>query len=78
MSVGRLYEGYQYVMDNFYSFGHILERFPANIRRPVLFTAINAGMKNSLRAGKPAALERIQQLQNLIEDMYKRKIGALS
>ncbi len=52
MSVGRLYEGYQYVMDNFYSFGHILERFPANIRRPVLFTAINAGMKNSLRAGQ--------------------------
>jgi hypothetical protein len=44
----------------------------------VLFTAINAGMKNSLRAGKPAALERIQQLQNLIEDMYKSKIGALS
>ncbi len=78
MSVGRLYEGYQYVMDNYYSLGHILERFPANIRRPVLFTAINAGMKNSLRAGKPAALERIQQLQNLIEDMYKSKIGALS
>ncbi len=76
MSVSRLYEGYQYVMDNFYSFGHILQRFPANLRHPLLFTVINAGMHSGLRAGKSESRQRIEQLQTLIENMSGHGVGA--
>ena len=71
MTIERLYDGYQYVMDNFYSFGHILGRFPANIRRPVLFGVINSGMRSGLRAKKAMSLERMTQLQTLIENKSK-------
>ena len=71
MSVDRLYEGYQYVIDNFYTFGSILQRFPANIKRAFLYTVINAGMKNSLGASKAESQKRLGVLHGLIEEQFR-------
>ena len=71
MSIDALYEGYQYVIDNFYTFGSILQRFPANIKRGLLYTVINAGMKNSLGASKAESQKRLGVLHGLIEDQFR-------
>ena len=68
MSVDALYEGYQYVIDNFYSFGSILQRFPANIKRAALYTVINTGMKNSLGASRAESQKRLDILHQLLVD----------
>ena len=68
MSVDALYEGYQYVIDNFYSFGSILQRFPANIKRAGLYTVINTGMKNSLGASRAESKKRLDILHQLLGD----------
>jgi radical SAM superfamily enzyme YgiQ (UPF0313 family) len=71
MSIDALYEGYQYVIDNFYTFGSILQRFPANIKRAFLYTVINGGMKNSLSASKAESQKRLGVLHELIEDQFR-------
>ncbi|SHH64335.1 Radical SAM superfamily enzyme YgiQ, UPF0313 family [Sporobacter termitidis DSM 10068] len=76
MTIDRLYEGYQYVMDNYYSLGSILQRFPASAKRPLLFTMINAGMKNSLKAGKADSRDRLTRLHNIIEDNYRQNASS--
>jgi radical SAM superfamily enzyme YgiQ (UPF0313 family) len=67
MTVDELYEGYRYVIDNYYSLGNILHRFPANLNRPLLFTMINAGMKIGLGAGRDEGRQRMDELHNIIQ-----------
>jgi radical SAM superfamily enzyme YgiQ (UPF0313 family) len=66
MSVDQMYEGYEYVKRNYYSIGNILHRFPANFRRPILFTAINAGMRSGLDAANIESRARIGQLHEIM------------
>jgi radical SAM superfamily enzyme YgiQ (UPF0313 family) len=66
MTVDRLYEGYEYVKRNYFSLGKILHRFPANFRRPILFTAINAGMRSGLDAAYLESQGRIDQLHEIM------------
>jgi radical SAM superfamily enzyme YgiQ (UPF0313 family) len=68
MSIDELTKGYQYAKENFYSLGNIVHRFPANIRRPILFTVINAGMKSSVHIGEREHMERLTELHSMIAD----------
>lgn len=71
MSVDQLSEGYEYVKRNYYSLGSIFQRFPANIKRPVLFSVINAGMKSSLKAGNADGREKLKQLHGMMADYHR-------
>jgi radical SAM superfamily enzyme YgiQ (UPF0313 family) len=68
MTVDELSEGYQYVKESFYSFAPIMKRFPANIRRPVLFSVINAGMNRTVQNDKTEARARMEQLHHILAD----------
>jgi radical SAM superfamily enzyme YgiQ (UPF0313 family) len=75
MSVDTLYEGYQYVIDNFYSLGSILQRFPANVKRAALYTVINGGMKNGLSASRAESAKRLAALHRIADGLPSAATG---
>lgn len=74
MTVDRLYEGYQYVKKNYYGLGHILNRFPANRRNPLIFTLANTGLKLGIDHERKMISSTIDQLHSMIEENNKRKL----
>ena len=67
LTIEELYNGYEYVKDSFYSFPRIANRFPANIRTPLIFTLANIGMKRSLKGEKASIRENLKKLQSIMD-----------
>jgi radical SAM superfamily enzyme YgiQ (UPF0313 family) len=67
MSVDQLYEGYQYTKKNYYSLGRILNRFPANLRNPVIFSIANIGTKSSLKEENVIIEKNLGRLHTMME-----------
>ncbi|MDR1736258.1 MAG: B12-binding domain-containing radical SAM protein [Oscillospiraceae bacterium] len=67
MTVDELYRGYQYTKKTFYSFGRILNRFPANFRTPLIFAIANIGIKKSLKEENSFIKESLAKLHLLID-----------
>lgn len=78
MTVDELSEGYEYVKKNYYSLGSILHRYPANIKRSLLFAVINSGMKKSLDPGNLECHQKLSQLHNIMENKIRVNASELS
>jgi radical SAM superfamily enzyme YgiQ (UPF0313 family) len=78
MTIDELYEGYQYVKKSYYSFGRIINRFPANIRNPLIFSLANIGLKKSLKDDKEAMRKNLLQLHSIIDRKARMDVGYLA
>ncbi len=67
MSLGDLYNGYQYVKENFFSLKSTIHRFPANWRNPIIFTLANIGMKKEFVSEKDFVKRRLEKLYEIME-----------
>ena len=67
MTIDQLYDGYQAVKKNYYSLGRILDRFPANVRNPLIFYIVNLGIKRGLKEDRETARANLSQLHHIIK-----------
>jgi len=67
MTIDELYNGYEYAKKTFYSMGHIVNRFPASFRNPLIFTIANIGIKRSLKGEKATIRENLKKLHSIID-----------
>lgn len=77
MTIDELYEGYQYVKRNYYSLGRIINRFPASIKNPLIFTIANLGLKKGLKEEKKTIRENLYKLHSMIEEQVRMNTGYL-
>ena len=67
LTIDQLYEGYLYTKKQYYSLGHIVSRFPANFRNPLIFTLANIGLRRGVAGEGETIRDRLSKLHSLTE-----------